>query len=77
MPAAHVASAMGIFRQCAHKWWCRYQELGEERLFDRSSRPHRQPTRRPPLIEERIVRRRQVHLTILEECWKRAFVRFV
>jgi transposase InsO family protein len=59
-PVAHVASAMGISRQCAHKWWRRYQELGEEGLFDRSSRPHRQPTRTPPRIEETIVRRRRL-----------------
>ena len=57
-PVAHVASAMGISRQCAHKWWARYQELGAEGLLDRSSRPHVSPTRTPPRVEAKILRKR-------------------
>jgi transposase len=59
-PVAHVAAAMGISRQCAHKWWNRYQELGAEGLSDRSSRPLRSPNRTNPRTEERIVRRRRL-----------------
>ena len=58
-PIAHVAEGMGISRQCATKWWRRYCELGEDGLFDRSSRPRRSPTRVSPRLEERIVRARR------------------
>ena len=53
-PIAHVASAMGISRRCASKWWHRYQELGADGLFDRSSRPRRSPARTPAKVEARI-----------------------
>jgi len=36
----------GISRQAFYKWRRRYEELGEEGLQDRSSRPHVSPT--PP-----------------------------
>ena len=36
-PIAHVAAAMGISRQCASKWWHRFQEFGEAGLEDRPS----------------------------------------
>ena len=42
---AHVAAQMGISRQCATKWWCRYQEFGRAGLVDRSSRAHSSPLR--------------------------------
>jgi transposase InsO family protein len=58
-PIAHVASAMGISRRCASKWWHRYVELGVDGLHDRSSRPRRSPTRVPERLEERICRRRR------------------
>jgi transposase InsO family protein len=51
---------MGISRQCAHKWWRRYEQLGPEGLGDRSSRPHVSPTRTDARTEERIVRRRRL-----------------
>ena len=41
MPVAHVAKAMGISRQCAHRWVARYAAEGETGLHDRSSRPRR------------------------------------
>jgi transposase-like protein len=58
-PVAHVAGAMGVSRQCAHKWWRRYQELGADGLFDRSSRPHRSPSQTSRRLEAKIVRRRR------------------
>jgi len=58
-PIAHVASAMGISRRCASKWWHRYVEAGVDGLHDRSSRPKRSPTRTSPKIEERICKRRR------------------
>ena len=43
MPVSHVAKAMGISRQCAHRWVRRFDEEGPAGLVDRSSRPHRSP----------------------------------
>jgi transposase InsO family protein len=43
MPVAHVAAAMGISRQCAHRWVRRFEEEGPAGLMDRSSRPHHSP----------------------------------
>jgi transposase InsO family protein len=51
MPVAHVAKAMGISRQCAHRWIARFDTEGDAGLADRSSRPHRMPTRTAPEIE--------------------------
>ena len=36
---AHAAKAMGISRQCAHRWVARFDAEGEAGLADRSSRP--------------------------------------
>jgi transposase InsO family protein len=58
-PIAHVAAQMSISRQCAHKWWARYQELGEAGLADRSSRPKSSPTQVGGRLEERILRIRR------------------
>ena len=58
-PIAHVASAMGISRRCASKWWHRYLELGADGLFDRSSRPRNSPSKTPAQVEERICRLRR------------------
>ena len=59
MPVAHVAKAMGISRQCAHRWLARWDAEGEAGLVDRSSRPHRSPTRTPVEVEQRVVQARQ------------------
>ena len=40
MPVAHVAQAMGVSRQCAHRWVRRFDQEGRAGLEDRSSRPH-------------------------------------
>ena len=55
MPIAHVARAMGVSRQCAHRWVARFDTEGEAGLWDRSSRPHRSPARTSPEVEQRVV----------------------
>jgi transposase InsO family protein len=52
---AAAAASMNISRQCAHKWWGRYQAEGVAGLEDRSSRPHRCPNQTPARVERRIV----------------------
>lgn len=53
-----AAESMNISRQCASKWWTRYQDEGEEGLRDRSSRPTTCPSRTPARLERRVVRLR-------------------
>lgn len=43
IPVAHVAKAMGVSRQCAHRWVRRFDLEGLIGLEDRSSRPRRSP----------------------------------
>lgn len=59
-PVAHVAAAMGVSRQCAHRWLARFDAEGEAGLVDRSSRPHTSPTRTPASVEAQIVEARRV-----------------
>ena len=59
MPVAHVAKAMGISRQCAHRWVARFDAEGDAGLEDRSSRPHRSPTRTSSEIEQQVVEARR------------------
>jgi len=61
MPIAHVARAMGISRQCAHRWVARFDAEGEAGLHDRSSRPHRTPTRTSAQVESLVVAARLEH----------------
>ena len=61
MPVAHVAKAMGVSRQCAHRWVARFEVEGEAGLWDRSSRPHRMPTRTPSELEAVVVSARRQH----------------
>jgi transposase InsO family protein len=56
---AAAAESMNISRQCAHKWWRRYQDEGVAGLEDRSSRPWSCPHRTPARVERRIVALRQ------------------
>lgn len=58
-PQAHVAVQMGLSRATVHKWWRRWEAEGEAGLEDRSSRPHRSPTRTAKSVEDRICRLRQ------------------
>ena len=46
-PAARAAAAAGISVRTVYKWRARYRGEGEAGLLDRSSRPHRSPTRLP------------------------------
>jgi transposase InsO family protein len=55
---AHAAKAMGISRQCAHRWLARFDEHGQPGLTDRSSRPHTNPRRTPAEVEAAIVQAR-------------------
>ena len=61
MPVAHVAKAMGISRQCAHRWLRRFDQEGPSGLRDRSSRPTRMPTRTDPTVEATVVAARREH----------------
>ena len=55
MPVAHVAKAMGISRQAAHRWVARFAAEGAAGLEDRSSRPHELPRRTSVEVEARVV----------------------
>src|SRR5664280_645216 len=59
MPVAHVAKAMGISRQCAHRWVARFDAEGVDGLEDRSSRPHHSPLRTDPVTVARIIEARR------------------
>jgi transposase len=61
MPVAHVAKAMGVSRQCAHRWINRFNEAGADGLEDRSSRPHHCPTQTSPEVEEKVLAARREH----------------
>ncbi len=61
MPVAHVAKAMGVSRQCAHRWLARYDTEGSAGLWDRSSRPHHSPTRTSPEVEAEVLAARAEH----------------
>ena len=58
---AHAAKAMGVSRQCAHRWLARFDAEGEAGLVDRSSRPHRSPRRTPAQVEQVVLACRQEH----------------
>ncbi len=60
-PVAHVAKAMGISRQCAHRWVNRWDAEGDAGLIDRSSRPHRTPTRTCAEVEAQVLAARLEH----------------
>ena len=53
---AHVAKAMGVSRQCAHRWVKRFDEEGLAGLEDRSSRPHRCPAATSPAQVARVLK---------------------
>ena len=60
-PVAHVAKAMGVSRQCAHRWINRFNEAGDDGLEDRSSRPHHCPNQTAPDVEEKVLAARREH----------------
>jgi transposase InsO family protein len=55
LPVAHVAAAMGVSRQCAHRWLARFDAEGDAGMIDRSSRPHRCPSQTSPEVEATVV----------------------
>ena len=56
---AHIAAAMGVSRRCVQRWLVRHRDEGDAGLFDRSSRPHRSPSRTVPAIERRVLELRR------------------
>lgn len=58
---AHAAKAMGISRQCAHRWVARFDVEGDAGLQDRSSAPHSSPRRTRPDIEDAVLAARREH----------------
>ena len=60
-PVAHAAKAMGISRQCAHRWVARFDAEGEAGLLDRSSRPRSSPHRTSAAVEAAVVTARVPH----------------
>jgi len=50
---------MGVSRKCVKMWIDRYAAEGEAGLQDRSSRPHRSPTRTSPDVERAVVEMRR------------------
>jgi transposase len=57
-PVAYAAKAMGISRQCAHRWVAGYDTLGEVGQQDRFRRPRISPTRTAAEIEQAVRTRR-------------------
>lgn len=57
-PASHVARELGVSRQCAHRWVARFRAEGLSGLIDRSSRPHRSPSKTPAEAEARVLEAR-------------------
>ena len=58
---ALVAKAMGVSRQCAHRWVARFDAEGDNGLEDRSCRPHTMPTRTSAEVERRVLDARSEH----------------
>ncbi|WP_209742775.1 MULTISPECIES: IS481 family transposase [Micrococcaceae] len=54
-PVAHVAKELGVSRQCAHRWVKRFRAEAEAGLLDRSSRPHRTPSRTSAEREDAVI----------------------
>jgi transposase InsO family protein len=59
MPVAHVAKAMGVSRQCAHRWVRRFDDEGLAGLEDRSSRPRTSPRATPRRQVDRVLAARK------------------
>ena len=59
MSLTSAAEAAGLSRQRASQWRRRYREAGEAALVDRSSRPHRMPSKAHPDRVEEVLRLRR------------------
>ena len=60
-PVSHAAKAMGVSRQCAHRWVARFDTEGDAGLEDRSSRPHRIPNRTSTEVEQTVLAARVLY----------------
>jgi transposase InsO family protein len=58
-----AAEAAGVSERTAWRWLKRWREEGEAGLLDRSSRPHRSPTRLPQSKVEAIEKLRRLRMT--------------
>src|SRR5687767_9442957 len=64
-PERRAAESLGVSRTTAHRWKQRWLEAGEELgrsggwAVDRSSRPHRSPTRTAAAVERRVLEARE------------------
>ena len=56
-----AAAMFMVTPRTARKWADRYRSEGPAGMVDRSSRPHHQPTKTPPLVVRQIVRLRWRH----------------
>ncbi len=54
-PIVRAAEHFNVSWPTAKRWAVRYQEMGEDGMVDRSSRPHRSPRRTPRPLVRRIV----------------------
>ena len=60
-PPARIAEQLGISRATVHKWLRRHRLEGWAGPADRSSRPHRCPTRTSAQVEDQILTLRRRH----------------
>lgn len=60
---ASIARAMGLTRKTVRKWLLRYEREGARGLFDRSSRPHRQPSRTSKAVVAQVLELRRARKT--------------
>ena len=58
---AHIAAAMGVSRKCVGHWIARHRAEGDAGLADRSSRPHRMPTKTSAEVEQQVLSARTQH----------------
>jgi transposase InsO family protein len=58
---AHAAKAMGISRQCAHRWLARFDAEGHAGLADRSSAPRSCPNQTTDAVEQAVLACRVEH----------------
>lgn len=54
-PVAHAAAYFNVSWPTAKRWADRYESAGPDGMRDRSSRPHRCPTKTPPDVVRKIV----------------------
>ena len=60
-PVARAAERFDVSWPTAKRWADRYRQCGEAGMTDRSSRPHRQPTKTPAPLVRKIVHKRWKH----------------